>query len=204
MNGGVKNRFLCALIASAGLSFGIDTAKSADLGGDCCADLEERVAELEATTARKGNRKVSLTISGWVTQQVMGWDDGIESDAYVGTSLNDLGDRLHFDGSAKIDAEWSAGYSVRLDITGANGFVQDANNANGGSGPPGSLNSYWWLKSERLGRVFGRSPKPGIRRHLGRSFRRRQHLRRQPRDLRRSEFPAHPGWHRHAGEGSLG
>ena len=153
MNGGVKNRFLCALIASAGLSFGIDTAKSADLGGDCCADLEERVAELEATTARKGNRKVSLTISGWVTQQVMGWDDGIDSDAYVGTSLNDLGDRLHFDGSAKIDAEWSAGYSVRLDITGANGFVQDANNANGGSGPPGSLNSYWWLKSERLGRV---------------------------------------------------
>ena len=33
-------------------------AKAADLGGDCCADLEERVAELEATTARKGNKKV--------------------------------------------------------------------------------------------------------------------------------------------------
>ncbi len=32
---------------------------AADLGGDCCADLEERIAELEATTARKGNRKVS-------------------------------------------------------------------------------------------------------------------------------------------------
>jgi hypothetical protein len=29
-------------------------AIAADLGGDCCADLEERVAELEATTARKG------------------------------------------------------------------------------------------------------------------------------------------------------
>lgn len=39
---------------------------AADLGGNCCADLEERIAELEATTARKGNRKVSLTSHGWV------------------------------------------------------------------------------------------------------------------------------------------
>ncbi|MFW2391305.1 MAG: porin, partial [Methyloceanibacter sp.] len=33
-------------------------ANAADFGGDCCADLEERVAELEATTVRKGNKKV--------------------------------------------------------------------------------------------------------------------------------------------------
>ena len=46
-------------------------AKAADLGGDCCADLEERVAELEATTVRKGNRKVSLTLSGHVNQAIL-------------------------------------------------------------------------------------------------------------------------------------
>ena len=46
---------------------GVPSARAADLGGDCCADLEERVAELEATTARKGNRRVSLTISGQVS-----------------------------------------------------------------------------------------------------------------------------------------
>ena len=46
------------------------SAKAADLGGDCCADLEERVAELEATTARKGNRKMSLTISGQVNRSI--------------------------------------------------------------------------------------------------------------------------------------
>ena len=40
---------------------------AADFGGDCCADLEERVAKLEATTARKGNRKVSLTVGGHVS-----------------------------------------------------------------------------------------------------------------------------------------
>ncbi len=47
------------------------SASAADLGGNCCADLEERIAELEATTARKGNRKVSLTVSGWVAEQAM-------------------------------------------------------------------------------------------------------------------------------------
>ena len=36
----------------------VTSASAADLGGNCCADLEERIAELEATTARKGNRKV--------------------------------------------------------------------------------------------------------------------------------------------------
>lgn len=141
------------VLAAAAVYGGSYDARAADLGGNCCADLEERIAELEATTARKGNRKVSLTISGWVTEQIMGWDDGLESNAYVGTSLNDLGNRLHFDGSAKIDSDLSAGFSLRFDVIGANGFVQDANNDNGGEGSPGVLNSYWWLKSERFGRV---------------------------------------------------
>ncbi|MFA5952941.1 MAG: hypothetical protein WC807_22015, partial [Hyphomicrobium sp.] len=57
---------------------GAQAARAADLGGNCCADLDERIAELEATTARKGNRKVSLTISGWVNEAVFFWDDGVE------------------------------------------------------------------------------------------------------------------------------
>ena len=31
-------------------------AQGADALGDCCSDLEARVADLEATTARKGNK----------------------------------------------------------------------------------------------------------------------------------------------------
>ena len=80
--------------ALAGLSVMALTSSSAlaaDLGGDCCADLEERVATLEATTARKGNRKVSLTVSGWMNQNILVWDDGDESDAYVTSNGNDLG-----------------------------------------------------------------------------------------------------------------
>ncbi|RUP08845.1 porin [Hyphomicrobium sp.] len=148
---GLSSLRAAALVACASVfSY---SAQAADLGGNCCADLEERIAELEATAAHKGNRKVSLTISGWVTEQVMGWSDGVSTNAFVGTSLNDLGNRLHFDGSAKINSEWSAGYSLRLDVVGANGFIQDAHHPDGGEGPPDTLNSYWWIKSERWGRV---------------------------------------------------
>ena len=80
MIGGLwKSTSSLAMFAAAGLFVGgvaMPSAKAADLGGDCCADLEERVAELEATTARKGNRKVSLTITGQVTTGVMYWNDG--------------------------------------------------------------------------------------------------------------------------------
>ena len=63
-----------ALAAATGFFVGgmaLSTAKAADLGGDCCADLEERVAELEATTVRKGNRKVSVKLSGQVNRAVI-------------------------------------------------------------------------------------------------------------------------------------
>ena len=73
-----------ALIAAANLMVGgVSPVRAADLGGDCCADLEERVAELEATTVRKGNRKVSVTLYGQVNSAVLWYDNGEESDVYV-------------------------------------------------------------------------------------------------------------------------
>jgi predicted porin len=47
------------------------------------ADLEERVADLEATTVRKGNKKISVELYGRVNRQINFWDDGSESNAYV-------------------------------------------------------------------------------------------------------------------------
>src|SRR5262245_9446314 len=93
-------------------------AFAADLGGNCCADLEERVAWLEATTARKGNRAVSLTLSGWVNQAVFFWDDGVEANQYVGTNGLEQ-DRFRLTGEAKIVDGWSAGYIMEIGINGA-------------------------------------------------------------------------------------
>ena len=72
------------------------------LGSACCADLEERIAELEATATRKGGRKVSLQIYGQVSEVIMWWNDGAEKNAYVQNNYatrNTLG----FQGSARID-----------------------------------------------------------------------------------------------------
>ncbi len=88
-------------------------AQAADLGGDCCADLEERMAELEATTARKGNRKVSLTIAGHVNKAVLFWDDGFEDNAYVVGNKNDQ-TNISFTGEAEISKGWKAGYDITI------------------------------------------------------------------------------------------
>ena len=104
-----------AIVAAAGAMTSTG-AMAADLGGDCCADLEERVAELEATTARKGNRRVSLTVSGHVNEGVMFWDDGVNGDAYIVTNVQSR-TRFRFRGSATINSDWSAGYYIEIGMT---------------------------------------------------------------------------------------
>ncbi|MEE8297158.1 MAG: porin, partial [Hyphomicrobium sp.] len=112
-----------ALVAAGLLAGGLtaSSASAADLGGNCCADLEERIAELEATTARKGNRKVSLTISGWVAEQVMWWDDDFtdESNVYVGGIGTTLSSHFKMTGSAQISPGWSAGYVIHVEVFGS-------------------------------------------------------------------------------------
>jgi hypothetical protein len=92
------------------------SAKAADLGGDCCADLEERVAELEATTARKGNRKVSLTVYGWVNKGILYWNDGQQSNTYFGVDNTNYATRFGFRGDAKVNPNVSAGFNILIDI----------------------------------------------------------------------------------------
>ncbi len=127
-------------------------AQAADLGGDCCADLEERIAELEATTARKGNRKVSLSIAGQVNKAILFWDDGSESNAYVVGNKNDQ-TNVSFTGDAKFAPGWSAGYDITLRVRDA--LSDDVNqDDDDGSGDPFQLwQSHFWIESENLGKV---------------------------------------------------
>jgi hypothetical protein len=116
MNGAMMNatsRF--AIAAAFGLVIGVSSARAADLGGNCCADLEERVAELEATTARKGNRKMSLTITGQVHRAVVWWDDGQSSRTYYGLDNRNSSTRLSFIGEAKVTAATKIGFDIMFD-----------------------------------------------------------------------------------------
>lgn len=155
-------RYSLSALVAAGLlagGFAASSASAADLGGDCCADLEERVAELEATTARKGNRKVSLTISGFVAQQVLYWDDGVESNVYVtDTGSFSIGSHFKLSGEAQIAPGWSAGYAIRIetinnDSLGVSQNTDEGGNAFAGTGSFSLESSYWFLKSDQLGRL---------------------------------------------------
>ena len=116
MFGGSMSSVSCrALIVTAGVAMLGTSALAADLGGNCCADLEERVAELEATTARKGNRKVSLQIYGQVSEAIIWWNDGAESNVYVQEN-NNIQNRLGFQGSARVNSDWSAGFKLELQV----------------------------------------------------------------------------------------
>lgn len=99
----------------------LGSAQAADLGGNCCADLEERVAELEATTARKGNRKVTLEVSGHVNAAVITTDlnlgiDGDDMDDVRIIDNDNSESRFRFKGAAKLSPDWEAGFLMEFGI----------------------------------------------------------------------------------------
>ena len=162
MFGGLtKTSSRIAIAAALGLTLGVyamsTPAKAADygVGGDCCADLEERVAELEATTVRKGNKKVSVTVSGWVIKSLNWWDDGDRNSVYIADKDYDLGSRFAITGSATIAPGWSAGYNLTVLAPatvygfGSNQFQE--NSPPGGFGQISTLYSYMYVKSDKYG-----------------------------------------------------
>src|SRR4029079_3787439 len=130
------------------------------------------IAELEATTARKGNRKVSLTVSGWVAEQVMWWDDGIEQNVYVTGLGTTLATNVKFTGQGTIAPAYEAGYVLHLEAIDSDSLTIDQGNRGAfGFGAPGPavdpltqqanvtgpvvtvLQSFWFFKSDHLGKV---------------------------------------------------
>lgn len=127
-------------------------ATAADLGGNCCADLEERIAELEATTARKGNRKVSLTVAGQVNKAVLFWDDGSEKNAYVVGNKNDQSN-ISFAGDAHFAAGWTAGYDITIRLRDNLSDDVDQDVAHGTGDAFQLWEAHWYLENEKLGKV---------------------------------------------------
>jgi len=179
MNGGLwKSTSRLAIVAAAGLFAGgmaMPSAKAADLGGDCCADLEERVAELEATTARKGNRKMSLTITGQVDRMIMWWDDGRSSKAYYGLDNTNSSSRFSLLGEARVSPAIKMGFEIMLELEslGASTRVSQLDEdgkigaqIRGTAAPGGSNNEpgndayfgdarrvAWWVEHKDIGRL---------------------------------------------------
>ena len=159
IGGLLKSASSVALYAALGLVAvaGVSPAKAADLGGDCCADLEERVAELEATTARKGNRKVSLTVSGQVETAIMAWDNGDRRDVYIVDVPTVGGTFFQFNGDAKINPSLSAGFLIQVgfDKGSRSHQVNEVDDDGGQAGDTSVVITLanWYLDHKQLGRV---------------------------------------------------
>jgi hypothetical protein len=167
----MRNGWLALL--SIGLlagAFSSGDVSAADLKDNCCADLEERIAELEVTSVHKGNRKVQLTISGWVAEQLTWWDDGYESNLYISGLGTTLASHFKLTGQATIAAGWSAGFVLHIEADGSDALLGTDQNTDNGPGfftspapfadPKGghagfvqTLNAFWFVKSEQLGKV---------------------------------------------------
>ena len=122
MIGGMKKTVSRLALAAAAVGFST-SAMAADLGGSCCADLEERIAELEATTARKGNRVMSLRISGNVGWNIV-YHNGTAAAAgrsekiSVTDEVGEYGSDLTFDGSAKVTSDIEIGFKMDFAVEG--------------------------------------------------------------------------------------
>ncbi len=146
----------CAALHTAAMLIILATPAAAAVvpGAACCADLEARIAELEATVARKGNRNVALEVSGLINQGLLGWDDGAESNAYVVTNDN-ARTRLRFVGAANITSDWQAGYRLEVGIRSANTkFVNQLSTVDRRDDTLDIRESVWFLKSKRNGTVL--------------------------------------------------
>ena len=156
MFGGLSlhQRALFAAAATALLgSFAPATAEAADLGGDCCADLEERVAELEATTVRKGNKKVKVELYGRMNRVINFWNDGAESNVY---SLNNSYNTSRFGirGKGKISDDWSSGFVIEVEDTGNQSRFVNQFNDNTDNGVLRVRKAAISLENKQYGRIW--------------------------------------------------
>ena len=78
--------------------------------------------------------KSRLTISGWVAEQVTWWDDGVESNTYVGGIGTTLGTNVKFTGQATISPGWTAGYVIHLEADGSDTLAGTNQNVPDGPG----------------------------------------------------------------------
>ena len=141
--------FLGALVTSSPSSAG---------DSDCCADLEARIAELESTVARKGNRKLSVEVYGLVNEALLGWYDGKEADVYQVTNDNQR-TRFGFKGKAKIDKNWEAGFKLEIGIRTANSKRVSQIDPEGDDNSRDDVgfdlrDIYWYLKEKQRGTLI--------------------------------------------------
>jgi hypothetical protein len=108
-------------------------------------------------TARKGNRAVSVEISGTVNHAELAWYDGRESNVYTVTNDNDRS-RFRFVGKVQLNPDWQIGYRIEIGIKAANSLRVNQLSAQGfdNRADLGTdiRDSVWYVLGKRFGALI--------------------------------------------------
>jgi hypothetical protein len=147
---GLAGALACLFAVLVHGALGAPPARAADWD-----HLEQRIAELEATTVRTGNRQLLLNLYGQVNRALLFWNDGFDSGVY-GVDNHTSSSRIGLVGQAVIKPGWSAGYRFEFEAD----FPSSHEVFNGPGGSDGIFGavprirqSYWHVVSKDLGRV---------------------------------------------------
>lgn len=149
----------------AGLVLGIVIARftsgaiAEDTGASCCLDLEERILDLEANTARISSpRKAVFSASGALDQEITYWNDGTETDVYQ-TGIASQVAHFKFGSNIKATDALSFGYLLRIQLFAAYPFLRlndpegiDQKSDERDFGPDIHM-LYWYASHEDLGSI---------------------------------------------------
>jgi hypothetical protein len=151
-----RNRSSGAVVLVAAASFVLGaSAFAAGHNSDCCADLEERIAELEVIAARKGiaGKRHELTLSGVVHRAILYWDDRRERKAYVVDNPGDT-TSIRFSGGAKLDGDWKVGFVLQFDAAPPPSETVTQFRPKGDGDVIQTSRSYVTIEQKRLGAIF--------------------------------------------------
>lgn len=131
-------------------------AGAAEDGADCCADLDARIAYLDATQPRKGTSATSLQIYGQINRAILFWNDSFDSRASI-VDNSTSSSRLGFIGQGTVRPGLTIGYRVEFDFgvqaSADTWNTSDATHWQPTVDTPRLRHAYWYVSDDRLGRV---------------------------------------------------
>lgn len=116
------------------------------------AELDERIANLEETTARRGNKAMSLKVFGQVNQMIMAWDDGDDQNTYIVDNITSP-TRFGLKGEGRIARGWTAGYHIEVQMDRARSVNVSQLDDEAPDGNFELRHSYLWIRSNELGKI---------------------------------------------------
>lgn len=140
--------WIAALLLAATLADGASAQEAADA-------LEQRIAELEAASLRKGDRKLTLQVYGQINRALLFWDDGFDK-GWHGIDNSTSSSRWGIIGEHRLRPGVSVGFRAEFEfgswseeLLGPPTATEDRS----WEESPRLRHAYWYVSDQTLGRI---------------------------------------------------